>query len=143
MVVLVMQVRRNKRRLAGSQHEGSGATSVVDQATRAMTAVFVSNLLMGIPHSVFHLLENPSLTLDIIFHGLFYTHFIVDPVVFIWYNRDYHQRVGERLRAGLELMKQYCRLSKTISTFHLHSPSTSSTNQASSENEHGGSDNMC
>ncbi|XP_047476939.1 uncharacterized protein LOC125030730 isoform X2 [Penaeus chinensis] len=90
-------MRRNGRRMAKVQ---SSHSRVVNNATRGMFAVFVSNLVFGIPHSVYHMLPRPSLSFSIIAHILFYTHFVVDPFVFMYFNHSYRRRVGERLWAA-------------------------------------------
>ncbi|KAG0713010.1 hypothetical protein GWK47_017192 [Chionoecetes opilio] len=54
--VIIVIIQRNKRRLAGSQPQGQEATTTMDQATRAMLALFISNLVFGLPYSIFRLL---------------------------------------------------------------------------------------
>ncbi|KAK8739197.1 hypothetical protein OTU49_003528 [Cherax quadricarinatus] len=118
---------RNHRRLSSIQHS-SNVNRVVDQATRAMLAVFICNLLFGFPHSVFHLLDKPSHTSDILCHILFYTHFIVDPVVFVWFNRSYRHRIGEGVRAGVACVTQCFPRTKSVP---CATPNTTSNNLAS------------
>ncbi|XP_047476938.1 uncharacterized protein LOC125030730 isoform X1 [Penaeus chinensis] len=96
-VAMIIAMRRNGRRMAKVQ---SSHSRVVNNATRGMFAVFVSNLVFGIPHSVYHMLPRPSLSFSIIAHILFYTHFVVDPFVFMYFNHSYRRRVGERLWAA-------------------------------------------
>ncbi|KAG7154945.1 uncharacterized protein LOC121855615 [Homarus americanus] len=144
-VVMMIAVRRNRLRLADSHSQSRD--SVVDQATRAMMAVFVNNLLLGFPHSVYHLLEDPPRTAAVGFHILFYTHFVVDPVVFVWFNRNYRKRVSERVIMGLRWMTRCCSsspLTTTASTFTLHvsSSSTPSTHQKSTVSSEVVSENM-
>ncbi|XP_071546693.1 uncharacterized protein [Panulirus ornatus] len=97
---MMFVVRRNKRRLANSQHSVK-AHSACDEATRAMLAVFLSTLILGFPHSVYHMIEDPPMIYDIIFHILFSTHFALDPLVFVWFNRNYRKRTVEKMRLGL------------------------------------------
>ncbi|XP_042892275.1 uncharacterized protein LOC122266545 [Penaeus japonicus] len=96
-VAMIIAMRRNKRRMAQVQ---SSHSRVVNNATRGMMAVFASNLIFGVPHSIYHLMPRPSQSFGIIFHVLFSTHFIVDPLVFIYFNHSYRRRVCERLWAG-------------------------------------------
>ncbi|XP_045599438.1 uncharacterized protein [Procambarus clarkii] len=112
---MMLVIYRNKRQMARSEQPTRGH-SAVDQATCAMLAVFISNLLFGLPHAIFHLLDKPSHTADIIFHVLFYTHFIADPVVFVWCNRSYRRRVGERMHAGVAWMTHWCSTTKSLAT---------------------------
>nr|XP_045599436.1 uncharacterized protein LOC123758789 [Procambarus clarkii] len=105
---IIFTVQENKRRLARSQQSCLRVHNLVDQATRAMLAVFISNLLFGLPHAVYHLLHEPSFTLNVVIHIIFSTHFVVDPVVFVWYNQSYRRRVGELACSGLTWMMQCC-----------------------------------
>lgn len=92
----MFQIQRNKRRLAASQQQGKSATTM-DQATRAMLAVFVSNLVFGLPHSIYHLMGKQPYYMHVIFHVLFSTHFVVDPLVFVFFNLHNRRRVIDLL----------------------------------------------
>ncbi|KAK8739193.1 hypothetical protein OTU49_003523, partial [Cherax quadricarinatus] len=120
--------RRNQCRLASNQHTSN--VHRVD-ATRSMLAVCITNLLLSFPHSVFHLLEDPSFNLDATFHILFSTHFIVDPIVFVGFNQSFRHRVVERVRAGVTWMTQCCSWTSPISNIHSSSV-TETTDQKSS-----------
>lgn len=96
-VAMIIAMRRNGRRMAKVQ---SSHSRIVNNATRGMIAVFASNLLFGVPHSVYHMLPRPPQSYGIIFHVLFSTHFVVDPIVFMYFNHSYRRRVGERLWAA-------------------------------------------
>lgn len=90
------QVWRNKRRLAASQHVATdaGQQVVMDQATRAMLAVFVSNLLFCLPHSIYHTLsQNFGVVSYVIVHCFFYTHLFVDPLAYLCSNLHHRRRV--------------------------------------------------
>nr|XP_053646226.1 uncharacterized protein LOC128698145 [Cherax quadricarinatus] len=129
--VMIFAMYRNQRRRANNQFASNVHQT---EATRSMLAVFVSNLLLSFPHSVFHLLEKPSFTLYVIIHIIFSTHFVVDPVVFVWFSRSFRHRVNQRVRAGVAWMMIYfcCRTSPTtISTIHSSSV-TESIEQKSS-----------
>lgn len=91
------QIQQNKRRLAASQCQARNAT-IMDQATRAMLAVFISNLIFGIPHSIHHLMGKQPHYMKVIFHVLFSTHFMVDPLAFVWFNSGYRLRVAAKIR---------------------------------------------
>lgn len=108
--LMIFAVRKNRRRLAACESKtGSGA--LLDQATRAILAVFISNMVFGFPHAVFHLFEEPSHTLDLSIHMLFYTHFVVDPLLFIWYNSNYRQQVWRATKAGWNTVICCCKFS--------------------------------
>ncbi|XP_045118847.1 uncharacterized protein LOC123508900 isoform X2 [Portunus trituberculatus] len=96
--MMLFAMRRNRQRLAAIESRTTtGGT--LDQATRAMIAVFISNLVFGLPHAVYHIRTTFSFTLELSFHMLFYTHFVVDPVVFIWFNNNHRQQVREKAHA--------------------------------------------
>ncbi|KAK8403657.1 hypothetical protein O3P69_000034 [Scylla paramamosain] len=96
--LMLFTMRRNKQRLATLESRSS-TSGTLDQATRAMIAVFISNLVFGLPHAVYHIRTTFSHTLELSFHMLFYTHFVVDPVVFIWFNNNHRQQVKEKVHA--------------------------------------------
>lgn len=119
---MMIAVRRNKRRLASSQHN-TKCGRVIDQATRAMLAVFVSNVLLSLPHSIYHVFRPESFTLYLIIHVIFFLHIVVDPFVYVWFNLDHRQRVLGKIRAGLEKIR--CRSSAAsgaTSVVSLESP---------------------
>ncbi|KAG0699538.1 hypothetical protein GWK47_025785 [Chionoecetes opilio] len=90
--VIIVIIQRNKRRLAGSQPQEQEATTM-DQATRAMLALFISNLLFGLPHSIFRLLGKYPVHIYIAVHIWFANHFVVDSLAFVWFNTCYRRRV--------------------------------------------------
>lgn len=71
---------------------------MMDHATRAMLAVFISNLIFGIPHSIHHLMGKQPHYMKVIFHVLFSTHFMVDPLAFVWFNSGYRRRVAAKIK---------------------------------------------
>lgn len=71
----------------------------MDQATRAMLAVFISNLVFSLPHSIYHLMGKLPHYYSVIFHILFSAHFVVDPLVFIFVNLHHRRRVLALLAA--------------------------------------------
>lgn len=120
----VLQVRHKNNELRTRQHRGpNNAGAMMDQATRAMTAVFFSNFVLGFPHAVFHLMIEQPLYISISIHLFFYTHFIVDPIVFIWFNNNHRQRV----HAGLRTLLRWCSSTSPTESTPLPLP-TSSTN---------------
>ncbi|XP_050693410.1 D(2) dopamine receptor-like isoform X2 [Eriocheir sinensis] len=97
---MMVAVRRNKRRLAASQHAatGGGQHEVMDQATRAMLAVFISNLLFCLPHSAYHMLpQDFGVTSYVTVHCVFYTHLFVDPLAYLCSNVHHRRRVLQTL----------------------------------------------
>lgn len=134
---VVLQVRKNKQRLQACQRQHQGrAGGVVTQATRAIFAVFVSNLVFGLPHAIFHLVGSLSDVAFVVIHMSFFTHFVLDPLVFIWYNRGHRERVTQRVKW---MLSHWCfpdssrvSLSRKITTLlHLHSSSISFTSPTS------------
>lgn len=109
-------MRRNRQRLAVSESRTNNV-GTLDQATRAMLAVFISNLVFGFPHAIYHVILQPSHTFGLTFHMLFHTHFVVDPLVFIWYNNNYRQRVWERIQAGWMLALGCCKSPSSNDSF--------------------------
>lgn len=97
-VLLIFQVRRNKRKLAACQNN-STVTKVVDEATKPMLAVFLSNLMFALQHSIFHILPfNYRDFSYIIVHTVFFTHLFVDPLVFMYFNQHHRKRVSQALK---------------------------------------------
>ncbi|XP_063840171.1 uncharacterized protein LOC135088990 isoform X2 [Scylla paramamosain] len=123
-------IRRNQHRLATTP-ETAATGQVMDQATRAMLAVFISNLLLGLPHSIYHLLpryDNQALSY-VTMHIVFFTHLFVDPLVFVCFNLHHRQRVLQALKSCLQCVP--CRPLSTLphatSTLPLHFTSSSSS----------------
>lgn len=102
----VPQMQRNKRRLAASQCQGSQTREAtrMDQVMRAMLAVFISNLIFGIPHSIHHLQGKQPHYMKVIFHVLFSTHFMVDPLAFVWFNSGYRRRVADKISSVTQII---------------------------------------
>lgn len=91
-------MRRNKHNLAASLNKRT-ATKVVDEATRAMLAVFISNLLLGLPHSIYHMMPFDYRVFSyVIMHSVFFTHLFVDPLVFLCFNQHHRKRVLQALK---------------------------------------------
>ncbi|KAG0713595.1 hypothetical protein GWK47_015872 [Chionoecetes opilio] len=122
-------IRRNKRRLTSTLPNASRG-QVMDQATRAMLAVFISNLVFVLPHSIYHVLPLDFDTFTyLIVHTILYTHLFVDPLVFLFFNLHHRQRF-------LHALKSYQRWVSfrpppssphTASTLPLHFTSSTST----------------
>ncbi|KAG7176270.1 hypothetical protein Hamer_G009049 [Homarus americanus] len=116
---MMLAVLFNRRRLANNGHNTNGH-KVVDQATLSMLAVFISNLLMALPHSLYHLVNefiDDTYTIYTIVHLIFFIHFVVDPAVFVWFNRNYRDRVGAWVLLGLRKVR--CCLSSFTAAFNL------------------------
>lgn len=147
------QVHRNKRRLERQQHDHrrgaeaatGGGGRVMNQATKALLALSVSNLAYGLPHGIFHLIKDTSHTEFLLVHLFFYHHFIVDPLVFLWYNESHRQRVKGLLARVTQRCCSCCSVSASVplavsSAFRLlrrPSLSTSSTAQMKEDFEKG------
>lgn len=100
-VLFIFQVRRNKRNLAVKQNKAT-VTKVVDDATRAMLAVFISNLILGLPHSIYHILPFDYRVFSyVIMHSVFFTHLFVDPLVFVCFNQHHRRRILQALKFSL------------------------------------------
>ena len=134
---LSSQVIRNKRRLAATP-DTARTGQVMDQGTRAMLAVFISNLLFGLPHSIYHIVPYPVHVIPYVsIHIVFYSHLFVDPLVFVCFNLHHRQRVLQALKAYLQWIT--CRppffvLRHATSTLPLHF--TSSSTFSSSRKNH-------
>ncbi|KAG0715196.1 hypothetical protein GWK47_012495 [Chionoecetes opilio] len=126
---MMFVIKRNKRRLTSTLPNASRG-QFMDQATRAMLAVFISNLVFVLPHSIYHVLPLDSDTFTyIIVHTVLYTHLFVDPLVFLFFNLHHRQRF-------LHALKSYQRWVSfrpppssphTASTLPLHFTSSTST----------------
>lgn len=109
----------------------------MNQATKALLAISVSNLAYGLPHGIFHLVKGTSHTEFLLVHMFFYHHFIVDPLVFLWFNENHRQRVKGLVARLTQECLSCCSTSVSMpvvvsSAFHLlrrPSSSTSSTAQ--------------
>lgn len=150
-IISLPQVRRNKLRLEKQQHDhrrdAKAATGgrVMNQATKALLAISVSNLAYGLPHGIFHLIEGTSHTEFLLVHMFFYHHFIVDPLVFLWFNKSHRQRVKGLVARVTQRCLSCCSISVSMpvvvsSAFRLlrrPSLSTSSTAQMKEDFEKG------
>ncbi|XP_042206604.1 uncharacterized protein LOC121855614 isoform X2 [Homarus americanus] len=138
---MMLAVCRNKRRLAAHSQHSTNSVRVIDEATRAMMAVFVTNLLLALPHSVFHLFYDLPFTTYVIIHVLFFSHFLVDPMVFIWFNGGHRQRVWGKVLVGLERVRCWyssstaASISTSTSTLATVGTPASSTDDAKNHNQ--------
>lgn len=116
------QVWRNKRRLADSQEAvTTGGQQVMDQATQAMLAVFVSNLLLCLQHSIYHIAtQDLRIVSYVIVHCIFYTHLFIDPLAYLCFNRHHRRHVLHTLAFSIPWVT--CR---HPSPFSLHTTSRS------------------
>lgn len=98
-LVMIMAVRRNRQRLNEVQSRSS--LKIIDNATRAMIAVFVSNLVFGLPFCISQLMRRKISRMLLNFIYVIYnTHLMVDPLVFIFFNYSHRRRVCNRIRTG-------------------------------------------
>ncbi|MPC62132.1 hypothetical protein E2C01_056215 [Portunus trituberculatus] len=98
---MIVVIRRNKRRVAATQ-DTAVTGKVMDQATRAMLALFITNLILILPFSIRFLLPHPYITNSVynsIFGFLYTTHFFADPVVFVCFNNHHRKRVLQALKS--------------------------------------------
>ncbi|KAK8403656.1 hypothetical protein O3P69_000033 [Scylla paramamosain] len=134
---MIVAVRYNKRRVSSSNHAALSG-KVMDQATRTMLAVFISNLLLGLPHSIYHILPfDFSIIPYVIVHSIFYAHLIVDPLAFLCSSQHHRRRLLQAVTSCLNLIP-----------YRPHTPSHATSNlplyimpQTSSQqpkNEHDG-----
>ncbi|XP_045118285.1 G-protein coupled receptor 35-like [Portunus trituberculatus] len=134
---MIVAVRYNKSRVASSNHAALTG-KVMDQATRAMLAVFISNLLLGLPHSIYHILPvDFSIIPYVIVHIIFYAHLIVDPLAFLCSNHHHRQRLLQAVTSCLNVIP--CRSrppSHATSTLPLHITPQTSSQQL--QEKHGG-----
>lgn len=92
-------MRRNRQRLNEVQSRSS--LKIIDNATRAMIAVFVSNLVFGLPFCISQLMRRKISRMLLNFIYVIYnTHLMVDPLVFIFFNYSHRRRVCNRIRTG-------------------------------------------
>ena len=102
----MFQVRLNKLSLAATQ-QPAAVTQVVDKATRAMVAVFLSNLLFGLPHAIAHLEPfDDRVSYYVSIHSFFFTHLFVDPLVFLCFNEHHRRRVLQTLQLWISNSRQ-------------------------------------
>lgn len=95
------QLRRKTRISTVNQHMVS-ATQVMDGATRAVLAVFLSNLLFGLPHSIYQIpYFNHTVFYTAIVFSFFSTHLYVDPIVFVCFNQHHRKRVLQAFKICL------------------------------------------
>ncbi|MPC08071.1 hypothetical protein E2C01_000644 [Portunus trituberculatus] len=120
----IFAVRRNTRRLAAFTTRATVTSGkMMDQATRAMMAVFISNLVLGLPHSIYHIVPYDHRVFSyVIMHSIFFTHLFVDPLAFLCSNLHHRRRVLQALRSLV------CRSSHTV----VGSPPVSLTTQTTS-----------
>ncbi|XP_050700393.1 uncharacterized protein LOC126987464 [Eriocheir sinensis] len=97
-IVAVRRNMRNRLVLTGGQDKAVG-TKLMDEATRALLAVFLSNLVFVLPISICNILSLDShFTTIIIMFVVFLTHLFVDPLVFVCFNRHHRRRVLQALK---------------------------------------------
>ena len=95
-VMFVFQIRRNKCRMSAVRKTAAG-TQVMDQATRAMLAVFISNLVLGLSHSLYMVSYDYQVFSYAIMHVIFFTHLFADPLAFLCCNMHNRRRVMKAL----------------------------------------------
>ncbi|XP_045118287.1 uncharacterized protein LOC123508581 isoform X2 [Portunus trituberculatus] len=134
--IAITSIRRNKCRLAATP-DTAETGQVMDQATRAMLAVFISNLLFGLPHSIYHILSYPGHVVPYVsIHIVFYSHLFIDPLVFVCFNLHHRQRLLQALKSCLQrvICCPFSALRRATSTLPLHF--TSSSSSSSSQKNH-------
>ncbi|XP_050731456.1 uncharacterized protein LOC127006019 [Eriocheir sinensis] len=75
------------------------AATAMDEATRAMLAVFLSNFFFSLPNSIYNIWYfNHKFFSYVIMTSFFFTHLFVDPMVFVCFNQHHRRRVMKALR---------------------------------------------
>ncbi|XP_045118288.1 uncharacterized protein LOC123508582 [Portunus trituberculatus] len=100
---MIFVVRRNKRPLAVTP-DTAGTGQVMDQATQSML-VFISNLLLTPSEFVRPYLLKSNLSHGIIslaFYIIFFTHFFLQPLVFVYFKLHHWQCVLQALKSCLQ-----------------------------------------
>ena len=92
--VLFIQIQRSKRQLVSMCSKPS---PTLDQAIHSIMVVLILNLILGLPHMIYHLLPNTSLEEDVLFHTLFSCHFFIDPIIVKWKQNSYRQQREEEV----------------------------------------------
>ncbi|XP_068216536.1 uncharacterized protein [Palaemon carinicauda] len=87
---MMFAVQKNKRQLLSMDGKPS---PTLDQATHAIMAVLILNLVIGLPHTIYHFLPTTTVQEDIYFHTLFSCHYFFDPMVFLGFNRSYRNKI--------------------------------------------------
>ncbi|XP_068216533.1 uncharacterized protein [Palaemon carinicauda] len=87
---MIFVVQKNKRQLLSMDGKPSPS---LDQATHAIMAVLILNLVIGLPHTIYHFLPTTTVQEDIYFHTLFSCHYFFDPMVFLGFNRSYRNKI--------------------------------------------------
>ncbi|XP_050700684.1 uncharacterized protein LOC126987606 [Eriocheir sinensis] len=97
----IVAVRRNKRNLPVGHHTAA-VTQVTDEATRAMLAVFLSNLVLSFPYSIHYIQPvSYSFTIRVVITMVYFTRLFVDPLVFVCFNRHHRRHVLQGLKLCL------------------------------------------
>lgn len=105
-ILMILVIQGNKRHLVASQQEK--ATTTMDQVTRAMLAVFISNLVFILPHSIYGLTGGHPYAIKAIFEAILLMHFVVDPLVYIYCNSDNREKVVSSMRKVKHIMFSSC-----------------------------------
>lgn len=68
----------------------------MDEATKAMVAVFTLNLIFCLPHALAHIDPlDGKILLYVVIHTVFFTHLFADPLVFLYLNKRHRHRVRQ------------------------------------------------
>lgn len=74
----------------------------MDEATRAMVAVFILNLIFCLQHALAHIKPfDGKILLYVVIHSVFFTHLFVDPLVFVYLNKRHRHHVLQTLKLCL------------------------------------------
>lgn len=100
---MIYTIHQNGHHLTAHQ-EPEGDIAIMDPTTLAMLAVFISNLLFRIPSAVFHLTNYQPVYQSEIFQVILTTHFVVDPLAYMWFNISCRRRVKSMAREVKDAM---------------------------------------
>ncbi|KAK7027380.1 hypothetical protein SK128_013594, partial [Halocaridina rubra] len=90
-------IQRNKRCLVSHSEE---ALKKFDPASQAMLAISISNLLLTFPSGIFSLFHVLGYVGSVVVQMLYTSHYIINPLVFIWFNQMYRNKILDRLKPG-------------------------------------------
>ena len=79
-------------------------TTAMDQATQAMLAVFISNLVFWLPSIIYIFVNQRTLYWDFMFGVILSTHLAVDPLVYMCVNTDHRDKVKSWARHVMQVM---------------------------------------
>lgn len=117
-IFMLFVIQRNKRRLAAYQQQQVRVPTTMDEATWTMPAVFISNLVFWVPICIYHPLAIPTAHLAVILDIISSTHLMVGPLVFMWFNIGYRDKIVSSIRKVIQSMSCTCKTPSVLQTGH-------------------------